>query len=73
MSSLTVLFVFLQVGTVETFQGKEFDVVLVSTVRSNPKLTDFNQNITLGFLSHEKVTTITFSFNVHLFNRVPLG
>ncbi|XP_037547977.1 putative helicase mov-10-B.1 [Nematolebias whitei] len=42
------------VGTVEKFQGKEFNVVLVSTVRSNPKLTDFNQNINLGFVSHEK-------------------
>ncbi|XP_037835264.1 putative helicase mov-10-B.1 [Kryptolebias marmoratus] len=42
------------VGTVEAFQGKEFNVILVSTVRSNPKLTEPNQNITLGFLSHAK-------------------
>ncbi|XP_013857827.1 putative helicase mov-10-B.1 [Austrofundulus limnaeus] len=43
-----------QVGTVEAFQGKEFNVILLSTVRRNPKLTEYNENINLGFLSNEK-------------------
>lgn len=48
-------FVFLKVGTVEKFQGKEFNAVLVSTVRSNPKLTVRKQQFTLGFVNNEKV------------------
>ncbi|XP_070766761.1 putative helicase mov-10-B.1 [Enoplosus armatus] len=42
------------VGTVEQFQGKEFNVILVSTVRSNPKLTAHKQRFTLGFVGNEK-------------------
>ncbi|XP_069562717.1 putative helicase mov-10-B.2 [Brachyistius frenatus] len=42
------------VGTVEKFQGKEFNVILVSAVRSNPKLTEHDQRFTLGFVSDEK-------------------
>ncbi|XP_062419615.1 putative helicase mov-10-B.2 [Pungitius pungitius] len=42
------------VGTVEQFQGKEFNVTLVSTVRSMAKLTAPDQNFTLGFVDNEK-------------------
>ncbi|XP_044065668.1 putative helicase mov-10-B.1 [Siniperca chuatsi] len=42
------------VGSVEQFQGKEFNVILVSTVRSNPKLTAHKQQFTLGFVDNEK-------------------
>ncbi|KAI3357707.1 hypothetical protein L3Q82_016115 [Scortum barcoo] len=42
------------VGSVEKFQGKEFNVILLSTVRSNPKLTLCGQQITVGFLDNEK-------------------
>ncbi|XP_071332381.1 putative helicase mov-10-B.1 isoform X2 [Trachinotus anak] len=42
------------VGSVEQFQGKEFNVILVSTARSNPKLTAHKERFTLGFVSNEK-------------------
>ncbi|XP_014907512.1 putative helicase mov-10-B.1 isoform X3 [Poecilia latipinna] len=42
------------VGTVEIFQGKESDVILMSTVRSNPSLTEPNQHFSLGFVKDEK-------------------
>uniref|UniRef100_A0A671WFQ8 Mov10 RNA helicase n=1 Tax=Sparus aurata TaxID=8175 RepID=A0A671WFQ8_SPAAU len=38
---------------VEQFQGKEFNVVILSTVRSFPKLTSHKQ-CTLGFIDNEK-------------------
>uniref|UniRef100_A0AAQ4NWJ7 RNA helicase n=1 Tax=Gasterosteus aculeatus aculeatus TaxID=481459 RepID=A0AAQ4NWJ7_GASAC len=43
-----------QVGSVEQFQGKEFNVTLVSTVRSMTKLTAANQKFTLGFVDNER-------------------
>ncbi|XP_070695392.1 putative helicase mov-10-B.1 [Pempheris klunzingeri] len=42
------------IGSVEQFQGKEFNVILVSAVRSNPKLTAHKQQFTLGFVDDEK-------------------
>ncbi|XP_037629487.1 putative helicase mov-10-B.2 [Sebastes umbrosus] len=42
------------VGSVEQFQGKEYNVILLSTVRSNPKLTAQMQKCTLGFVDNEK-------------------
>uniref|UniRef100_A0A8C4GF93 RNA helicase n=1 Tax=Dicentrarchus labrax TaxID=13489 RepID=A0A8C4GF93_DICLA len=42
------------VGSVEQFQGKEFNVILMSTVRSTPKLTAHKQRFTIGFLDNEK-------------------
>ncbi|KAK1898299.1 putative helicase mov-10-B.1 [Dissostichus eleginoides] len=43
-----------QVGSVEKFQGKECNVILVSTVRSYPKLTAHKQQVTIGFVDNEK-------------------
>ncbi|KAI4824099.1 hypothetical protein KUCAC02_012642 [Chaenocephalus aceratus] len=43
-----------KVGSVEKFQGKECNVILVSTVRSYPKLTAHKQQVTIGFVDNEK-------------------
>ncbi|CAJ1085149.1 putative helicase mov-10-B.1 [Xyrichtys novacula] len=42
------------VGTVEKFQGKESQVIIVSTVRSHRKMTEKDQRFTLGFIRNEK-------------------
>ncbi|XP_042346930.1 putative helicase mov-10-B.2 [Plectropomus leopardus] len=42
------------VGSVEQFQGKEFNVILVSSVRSIPKMTAQKQHFTIGFVDSEK-------------------
>ncbi|KAM3962461.1 putative helicase mov-10-B.1 [Aphomia sociella] len=44
----------IEVGTVEAFQGKEKRVILVSTVRANSKLLDYDAKYNLGFLVDEK-------------------
>ncbi|XP_010764999.1 putative helicase mov-10-B.1 [Notothenia coriiceps] len=44
----------IMVGSVEKFQGKECSVILVSTVRSYPKLTAHKQQVTIGFVDNEK-------------------
>ncbi|KAK5923711.1 hypothetical protein CgunFtcFv8_000656 [Champsocephalus gunnari] len=44
----------IMVGSVEKFQGKECNVILVSTVRSYPKLTAHKQQVTIGFVNNEK-------------------
>ena len=46
------------VGTVETFQGQEKDVIIISTVRS--VVYQHNHRVHIGFLSHPKVSTINF-------------
>lgn len=59
MHLTNVAFMFSQVGSVENFQGKEFNVTLVSTVRSTSKLTMQADQFTLGFVSNAKVKNIT--------------
>ncbi|XP_041654672.1 putative helicase mov-10-B.1 [Cheilinus undulatus] len=44
----------IMVGTVERFQGKEAQVILMSAVRSIPKLTDPKQRYSIGFVDSGK-------------------
>ncbi|KAG6438499.1 hypothetical protein O3G_MSEX000020 [Manduca sexta] len=44
----------IDVGTVEAFQGKEKRVILVSTVRANCRLLDYDARYSLGFLVDDK-------------------
>ncbi|XP_026315173.1 putative helicase mov-10-B.1 [Hyposmocoma kahamanoa] len=43
-----------EIGTVESFQGKEKRVILVSTVRANCRLLDYDAKYGLGFLVDDK-------------------
>jgi superfamily I DNA and/or RNA helicase len=45
----------IEVGTTETFQGREKRVILISTVRSNRNLLDHDSKFGLGFLANPKV------------------
>lgn len=44
------------VGTVESCQGREKRVIIVSTVRANCRLLDYDAKYGLGFLVDDKVT-----------------
>lgn len=48
----------ISVGTVDSFQGKEFDVVMLSAVRSNAE-TDMNKRV--GFLNNNNRLCVSFS------------
>ena len=48
----------ISVGTVDAFQGKEFDVVILSAVRSN---TETEMNKRVGFLNNNNRLCVAFS------------
>ncbi|XP_059053371.1 putative helicase mov-10-B.1 [Achroia grisella] len=50
-----------EVGTVAAFQGKEKRVILVSTVRANSKLLDYDAKYSLGFLVDDKRFNVTLT------------
>ncbi|CAG9565265.1 unnamed protein product [Danaus chrysippus] len=51
----------IEVGSVESFQGKEKRVILVSTVRANCRLLDFDAKYNLGFLAEDKRYNVTLT------------
>ena len=51
----------LRVGTVDSFQGKEFDVVILSMVRSGSVAADASIQATFGFLASENRTCVALS------------
>lgn len=52
----------LRIGSVDSFQGKEFDIVILSTVRSNTHMRiDENNRKIFGFLTLENRLNVAFS------------
>ncbi|XP_053613519.1 putative helicase mov-10-B.1 isoform X2 [Plodia interpunctella] len=51
----------IEVGTVESFQGKEKRVIIVTTVRANCKLLDYDAKYSLGFLVDDKRFNVTLT------------
>lgn len=52
----------LRIGSVDSFQGKEFDIVILSTVRSNEiARVDGNESKVFGFLTLENRLNVAFS------------
>jgi superfamily I DNA and/or RNA helicase len=52
----------LRIGSVDSFQGKEFDVVILSTVRSNEiARVEGNESKVFGFLTLENRLNVAFS------------
>ncbi|XP_045527912.1 putative helicase mov-10-B.1 [Pieris brassicae] len=51
----------IEVGTVESFQGKEKRVILVSTVRANCRLLEYDAKYSLGFLVDDKRYNVTLT------------
>jgi helicase MOV-10 len=45
----------IEVGTTETYQGREKRVILISTVRSKRNLLSFDSKFKLGFVANAKV------------------
>ncbi|XP_038206688.1 putative helicase mov-10-B.1 [Zerene cesonia] len=51
----------IEVGTVESFQGKEKRVIIVSTVRANCRLLEYDARYGLGFLVDDKRYNVTLT------------
>lgn len=51
----------IEVGTVEAFQGKEKRIILVTTVRANCRLLDYDAKYGLGFLVDDKRFNVTLT------------
>lgn len=49
------MYLVLQVGSVEEFQGQEKMVIMVSAVRSSNSYVKMDQDFNIGFLTNEKV------------------
>lgn len=49
-----------EVGTTETFQGREKRIIIITTVRAQKDLLLYDKKYNLGFVKHEKV-----GFNKH--------
>lgn len=50
-----------KVGSVEEFQGQEFNVVILSTVRSNEEYVSFDLKHSLGFISVPRRVNVALS------------
>ncbi|XP_041349506.1 putative helicase MOV-10 [Gigantopelta aegis] len=55
------LFEKIKVGSVEEFQGSEKLIIIVSTVRSNPKYLSLDARFNLGFLNNPKRFNVTMT------------
>lgn len=56
----------IEVGTVEAYQGQEKRVVIISTVRANCNLLDYDAKFQLGFLVDDKVNNLLIKYHFFL-------
>lgn len=61
-----------EVGTTETFQGREKRIILISCVRGQHDLLLYDKRYNLGFVSNEKVCYLFSNSNLREFVLIPL-